>query len=95
MVAELKEAEDRRKETNLSPEAFAVMWYLERQDIRQAEAVARQAASAFESHPHWQRSSHQEQEVRKALYKSLIDAGVEGVVELATGVMRMLRRASS
>ena len=61
----------------------------------QAQQVAQAAASAFERYPHWQRSSHQEQEVRKALYKGLIDAGADNVVELAKDVMRMLRRASS
>ena len=61
----------------------------------QAEEVARQASAAFAAHPHWQASSHQEQEVRKALYKALIDANADGVVELANGVLRMLRRASS
>jgi len=38
---------------------------------------------------------HQEQDVRRALYKALIDAGVEKVVDIAQGIMRMLRRSSS
>jgi type I restriction enzyme R subunit len=51
-------------------------------------------AEAFQEFPHWQTSSHQEQEVRKSLYKALIESGVEAVVDLAQGVMKMLRRAS-
>lgn len=94
LVRDLREAEHRRDETGLAPEAFAVLWYLKKEDVAQAEEVARRAAAAFEAHPHWQASDHQEQEVRKALYKALIDTGADGVVELANGVLRMLRRAS-
>lgn len=95
LVAELGEAERRREEIELSPEAFAVYWVLKRDGFAQAQQVAQAAASAFEQYPHWQTSSHQEQEVRKSLYKGLIDAGAENVVEIAKNVMKMLRRASS
>jgi type I restriction enzyme R subunit len=93
LVDELREAEAQRDETNLTPEAFAVFWVLKRADVGGALDVARQAAKAFEDHPHWQTSGHQEQAVRKALYKALIDAGVDGVVEVAQGIMMMLRRS--
>lgn len=95
LVRDLREAEQSRNETGLAPEAFAVLWYLKKEGVEKAEEVARRSAVAFEAHPHWQVSSHQEQEVRKALYKALIDMGADGVVELANGVLRMLRRASS
>jgi type I restriction enzyme, R subunit len=94
LVRELSEAEARRDETELSPEAFAVFWMLKRSDVESALDIAKQAAKAFEEHPHWQTSSHQEQAVRRALYKALIDAGVDGVVEIAQGIMKMLQRAS-
>ena len=45
-------------------------------------------------YPHWQTSSHQEQEVRKSFYKALINAGVQGVVDVAQGILKMLRRAT-
>jgi type I restriction enzyme R subunit len=95
LVGELREAERRRQETELSPEAFAVYWMLDRQGVGQAHQVAQSAQAAFAEHPHWQSSSHEEQAVRKSLYKGLIDAGIEGVVEIAQAIMEMLRRASS
>jgi type I restriction enzyme R subunit len=94
LVKELKEAEKKRDETELSPEAFAVYWFLKREGVSKAQAIAQSAAAAFQEFPHWQTSSHQEQEVRKSLYKALIESGVEAVVDLAQGVMKMLRRAS-
>ena len=92
LLKELKEAEKKRNETELSPEAFAVYWLLKKEGVEKANEVAQAAATAFEEHPHWQSSSHQEQEVRKSLYKALIDAGLDGVVEFAQNVMKMLRR---
>ncbi len=89
----MRDAERQRDETELTPEAFAVYWLLKREGIEQAPAVAKAAAEAFEQHPHWHSSSRHEREVRKALYKALIDAKMEDVVEVATSIMRTLRRA--
>jgi type I restriction enzyme, R subunit len=90
--AELRQAQQRRAEMELSPEAFAVYWVLHQDGIAQAQDVAQAAAAAFEEHPHWQTSSHQEQSVRKSLYKALITAGIDGVVDVAQHLMKMLRR---
>jgi hypothetical protein len=71
-----------------------VYWFLEKQGVKQARRVDDSAGKAFEQNPHWQTSGHQEQEVRKSLYKAFIDAGItEAVVEIAQNIMRMLQRA--
>jgi type I restriction enzyme R subunit len=93
LLGQLAEAEKRQGETDLTPEAFAAFWLLERQGVPKALEVAQALASAFERHPHWQTSSHQEQKVRKAIYKALINAKVEGVIDVANGILKMLRRA--
>ena len=93
LVEQVKKARQERDATKLSPESFAVYWLLKHDGIEQADTVAREAEQAFEGHPHWQTSSHQEQELRKSLYKALITAGVDGVVEVAQRILNMLRRA--
>lgn len=93
LVAELREAEQQRDDTELSPEAFAVYWMLKRDGVAEAQKVAQSAAQAFDEHPHWETSSHHEQGVRRSLYKALIDAKIDSVVECAQNIMRMLRRA--
>lgn len=93
LVAEAAEAEKRKDEADLTPDAFAVFWMLQRAEVAQALPVARAVGEAFQTFPHWQSSSHQEQEVRKAIYKALIDAQVDGVIEVANGILKMLRRA--
>ena len=60
----------------------------------QADAVAQAAGEAFAAYPHWLTSSRQEQEVRRALYKGLLGAGVDGVVDVAQHLLKMLRRAT-
>src|SRR5437660_6213525 len=95
LLRQLADAEKRQAETDLTPDAFAVFWLLERQNVPKALEVAQGVASAFEQYPHWQTSGHQEQEVRKAIYKALINAKVEGVIDVANVILKMLRRAVS
>jgi len=62
-----------------------------------SEQVARAVDAAFAEHPHWRSGGAQERELRQKLYKALLDAGTnaEDVVDLATGLLRVLRRATS
>lgn len=82
---------DEEAATELDAESFAVYWMLKKEGVEAADDVATAAAEAFEQYPHWQTSGKQEQEVRKAFYKALIDAGCENVVETAQRVLRVLR----
>lgn len=93
LIQEIIEARKERDATELTPESFAVYYLLKKEGIAQADKIAKAAEEAFKKYPHWQTSSRQEQEVRKSFYKALIDAGVKGVVEIAQGVLKMLRRA--
>lgn len=95
LVRECSEAEKARRESDLSPEGFAVFWLLKREGVAEAEAVARQAAKAFSQFPHWERSSEQERGLRVALFKALLEAEVERVADFAERIMRMLGRRSA
>jgi type I restriction enzyme R subunit len=94
LIQQIKEAEKERAATDLSPEAFAVFYVLKADGIKEPLGVARKVEEAFGEYPHWQVSERQEQDVRRALYKALIDAGVEAVVEIAGKLMKLLRRAT-
>lgn len=95
LVRECAEAERARQESDLSPEGFAVFWLLKREGIPTAETVARQASEAFDQFPHWERSSEQERGLRVALFKALLEAGVEQVAEFAERIMKMLGRKAA
>jgi type I restriction enzyme, R subunit len=92
LLREYRQAEQAQQATALSPEGFAIFWLLNRQKITKAQVVEQAAEDAFRQFPHWQRSAEHEREVRKVLYKALLDAGVERVVEVAERVLTMLRR---
>lgn len=94
LIRQIKDAEKEREGTDLSPEAFAVFYVLKTDGIKEPLTVAKQVEQAFGEYPHWQSSERQEQDVRRALYKALIDAGVEAVVEIAGKLMKLLRRAT-
>ncbi len=93
LVAELKEAERAREDSELSPEGFAVFWYLRREGIAQAEGIAREMERILEGHPHWEWDTAQERGLRKELYRVLIDHGVDDVVAIVDKLLRMLRRS--
>ncbi len=97
LIEELRQAEERRKESSLSPQAFAVAWWLRVQkglDAQAAEKLAAAVEPLLEEHPHWCESKRHEGELRKAIYRTLIQAGVENVVAWADEMLTLLRRAA-
>jgi len=96
LVRRLQEAEEERRASPLSPEAFAVAWWLRVQkgmEAPQAHRLAAQIEPAFRAFPHWATSQHQERELRRQLYKVLVQAGVKEVVAWTDEILTLLRRA--
>jgi len=93
LIRAAREAQKLRDETKLSPEAFAVFYVLKTDGVKEPLQAARTVELAFEQFPHRQTSEAQEREVRKSIFKALIDAGVEAVAEVADKLMKLLRRA--
>jgi type I restriction enzyme R subunit len=90
-VRELQEAEEIRKRTNLSPEAFAAFWLLNREGVPASEEAARQVADALGRHPYWRTSEQHEREARKGIYKALLATGVADPVSVADRLLQVLR----
>jgi type I restriction enzyme R subunit len=95
VVEELERAEERRRQSDLSYEAFAALLFLEKSGVGQADEVAEASSKAFEDYPHWRESTDQEKEVRLALYKALKDSESKRMFELVNGIFGLLKRASS
>jgi len=92
LVSEYHEASKRRSQSDLSSEGFGVYWLLKRENVAAAEPIAREATKAFETFPHWKQSADQERQVRTALYKALMHAGVDDL-ELVNHLLQVLERA--
>ncbi len=93
LVQAVREARTLRDETRLTPEAFAVFYVLKLEGVGDPLRAAQTIEGAFTRYPHWHTSEAQDREVRKAIFKALIDAGVEAVAKVADRVMTLLRRA--
>jgi len=96
VVNQLQAAQEERRSSPLSAQAFAVEWWLRTQGIEPAQA-AQSAASleeAFALFPHWTISAADERELRTRLYKDLIALGVKEVVAWADRILDLLRRAA-
>lgn len=92
-VQEVQGAEDERAKSGLSPDGFAVFHVLKSNDVKESLSVSQKIEKAFEANPHWQSSEKQETEVRKSIYKALLEGGVEdAMVALAEKLMRVLSR---
>jgi len=93
LVGEYREAYAEREQSELSSEGFGVYWLLQREGIDEAQKIARGADSVFSEYPHWRQYDEQERHVRTALYKGLIEAGVDNL-ELVDQVLHVLERAA-
>jgi len=96
VVRQLQTAQEERRSSPLSPQAFAVEWWLRTQGI-EAEKAAQTAASleeAFALFPNWIITIADERELRTRLYKALMTLGVQEVVAWANRILDLLRRAA-
>ncbi|WP_243027222.1 type I restriction endonuclease subunit R [Thermus albus] len=96
LVRQLAEAQTERQSSPLSQQAFAVEWWLRTHQVdpEKASQVAQVMEAAFNSLPHWMDSQEQERELRKDLYKALMEIGVAEVVAWANAILNLLRRAA-
>ncbi|MEJ5229520.1 MAG: HsdR family type I site-specific deoxyribonuclease [Pseudothermotoga sp.] len=95
LVKSLREAEVQRSKSNLSREAFAVVWWARMQkemNAMEAERLAAGVEPIFQQFPHWMTSSQQEREVRQKLYKVLMNFARGEVVHWAEEILNLLRR---
>lgn len=96
LVKQLKQAHEERASSPLSPQAFAVEWWLRthRVDPEGAIQVAQRMERAFSQFPHWMHNRKQEGDLRSELYGALSDIGVSEVVAWADAILNLLRRAA-
>ncbi len=74
LIREINQARREQAKKNLCPLAFAFYWTLNREGFPNSERVAIELEKVFTEHPHWQISAHQERDVRRSLYRELLNA---------------------
>ena len=86
-------ADQTRRQSDFSVEGFSVFWLLKRIGVADAEPIARCMEAAFAAHRYWRQSPAQEMNVRRGLYKALIEAKVEKMPDVVGYILSVLRRA--
>lgn len=94
IVEEINSARGEQAERNMPPEVFSIFWLLKNEGIDKPEDKANQMRSVLEQYPHWRNSEAHEREVKRELYKVLLQAGINDTRKasgLANNVMRVIR----
>jgi type I restriction enzyme, R subunit len=94
LLREAEDAEAEQQASGLSAESFAVYWLLKRESVAGAKGIAQQMGDTLARHPHWRTSEQQEREVRRDLYRALIQANAEKIPERADWLVTLLKRRS-
>lgn len=95
IIAEINLAKKERIEKNMSPDVFTVYWILKNEKIEQAEDIARQAEKLFNEYPHWKISEEQERELKKKLYKIIMQAirnSSKQITDIGKKILTILKR---
>jgi len=97
LVRQLRNAHEERRASPLSPQAFAVEWWLRTRQVtpQQAMQVAQSMELALAEFPHWMTNRQQEGQLRAQLYRALLTIGVTEVVPWADAILNLLRRAGA
>lgn len=93
LLNEARDADQSREQSDFSVEGFSVFWLLKRIGVANAEPIARSLETVFAEHPYWRESPAQGRDVRRGLYKALIDAKVEKVPDVVGYLLSVLRRS--
>ena len=97
IAEEIAEAEEEQEKSGLSKEEFSYFWILRRHDVENPEQKARDAQEILRERGHWIFNENIERELRKELYKLLLehDGDVVNLVNELLGIDRMIRGGES
>ena len=90
---EMVEAEKQQIEKGMNRYGFAVYWIFKYEKLPKAESRAREIEKVLERYPHWQTSIQHEREVRRELYKVLLDLGIDDLKmnEIVESTLRTIK----
>lgn len=78
----------------MSMEAFSAAWLLNREEVDGALDIGKKMEATFADYPHWRTSHPQQAEVRKALYRELLQKmEVPQAAELVGRIIDVLKRS--
>ena len=94
IIEEINASRKQEADKNMSPEVFTIYWFLDKENIENAEAYANQMKVVLEQFPHWHRSGRHEMRVKQKLVAVMIKSGMRNykkVAELAKGIIAIIK----
>lgn len=97
VIREYHQTVEAQRQSDLPPEGFAALLLLRRHGTLEAEPLAKEMSAAFVRYPHWRQSGDQERDLRRSLYRALVDHDfpVQDMAPLADQLLTTLRRAGA
>ncbi|GAI48796.1 unnamed protein product [marine sediment metagenome] len=75
LIAEINAARKEQAEKNMTPKVFSVYWLFKNEGVANPEGKAAQMETVLTRFPHWRNSEKHEREVKRELYKILLQNG--------------------
>ena len=91
LIQEINDARKEQIEKKLPSEIFSIYWIFKKEGISNPEERASQMKEFFDKYPYWKKSEVHEREIRKGLYKVLLDANIDDIAKTVDKIMRLLK----
>jgi len=94
LVEEINAARKEQAEKNMTSEIFSVYWLFKNEGVVNPEGKALQMETVLNRFPHWRNSEKHEREVKRELYKILLQNGIKDtkrVAEIANHIVRVIK----
>ncbi|GAI16540.1 unnamed protein product, partial [marine sediment metagenome] len=90
IVMEMNEARKEEDEKGIPKEAFTIYWIMKQNGIENPEDKAIEVSKVMDVYKHWKTSKQHEAEMRKALYRTLINHK-DKMIDVVKQIMRVLK----
>ena len=90
IVTEMNEARKDEESKGIPKEAFTIYWIMKQNEISNPEDKAIEVSKVMDVYKHWKTSKQHEAEMRKALYKTLIDSK-DKMMDVVKQIMKVLK----
>ena len=94
LIDDINVARKEQAEKNMAPEVFSVYWLFKNEGVANAEGKATQMDKVLTHFPHWRNSEKHEREVKRELYRILLQNGINDtrrMAEVANHIVQVIR----
>jgi len=94
LIDEINTARKEQAEKKMAPEVFSIYWLFKNEGVANPEGKAAQMDKVLTHFPHWRNSEKHEREVKRELYRILLQNGIKDtkrMAEVANHIVQVVR----